>query len=106
MPDNETARHLRRCLSKYGASWADYDSWGNVMAIHSPPSYDGAELVARIAERICIFARAGHAYAQRDHDVTTDGAHPNNGLLIDLGPADSDDHTRMVELAERGRTSQ
>ena len=28
----------------------------------------------------------------------------NNGLLIDLGPTHGNDHARMVELAERGRT--
>ena len=90
-------RILGRCLNKHGASWADYDSWGNIMAIHSAPSYDGADLIARVAERPSTFTRAGHAYAERDHSVTTDGPHSTNGLLIDLGPANGNDHQDVAK---------
>ena len=85
-------RILGRCLNKHGASWADYDSWGHVMAIHQLPSCDGADLIARVAERPSMFTRGGHAYAKRAHDMATDGAHPTDGLLIDLGPAHGNDH--------------
>lgn len=99
-------RILERCLNKYGIWWADYDSWGSVMAIHPAPIYDGAEplarvaLIARVAEHPSTFTRAGHAYAKRAHEVGTDGAHPSNGLVIDLGPAAGND---MQDVAKHVR---
>ncbi len=99
----EMACHLRRCLTEYGASWADYDSWGRVMAIHEAPHYDAAELIARIAARPRTFVRGVRAYAAADHDVTADGPHPTSGLLIDIGPPGGDDHDRMIQLEDLPR---